>query len=59
MRDSLKAPKAYRNKKLGYRLWRERYVHHIYVKPNEQANNKLLILFIVKGKVHASIKNAN
>ena len=59
MRDSLKALKASRNKKLGYRLWRERYVHHIYVKPNVQANKKLFILFIVKGKVHASMKSAN
>ena len=56
MPDSSKALKAYRTKKLGYRLWRERYVRHIYVKPNVQANNKL---FIVKGKVHASMKNAN
>ena len=56
MPDSSKAPKAYRNKKLGYRLWREGYVRHIYVKPNVQANNKL---FIVKGKVHASMKKAN
>ena len=56
MPDSSKALKAYRNKKLGYRLRRERYVRHIYVKPNVQANNKLLI---AKGKVHASMKNAN
>ena len=56
MPDSSKVIKAYRNKKLGYRLWRERYVRHINVKPNVQANNKL---FIVKGKVHASMKNAN
>ena len=56
MPDSSKAPKAYRYKKLGYRLWRERNVRHIYVKPNVQANNKL---FIVIGKVHASMKNAN
>ena len=56
MPNSSKAPKAYRYKKLGCRLWRERYVRHIYVKPNVQANNKL---FIVIGKVHASMKNAN
>ena len=56
MPDSSKAPKAYRNKKLGHRFWREGYVRHIYVKPNVQANCKL---FIVKGKVHASMKNAN
>ena len=47
MPDSSKALKAYRNKKRGYRLWRERYVRHIYVKPKVQANNKLLI---AKGK---------
>ena len=56
MPDSSKAQKAYRNKKLGYRLWRERNVRHIYVKPNVQANNKLLI---VREEVHASMKNAN
>ena len=48
MPDSSKALKAYRNKQLGYRLRREGYVHHIYVTPYMQANNKLLI---VKGKV--------
>ncbi len=31
------APKAYRNKKLGYRLWKEGYVRSLYVKPNVKA----------------------
>ena len=56
MPDSSKALKAYRKKKLGYRLWREGYARHIYVKPNMQANNKLLA---VKGKFHALMKNAD
>ena len=56
MPDSSKAPTAYRNKKLGYRLWRKGYVRYIYVKPKVQANSKL---FIVEGKVHASMKNAS
>ena len=43
MPDSSTALKAYRNKKLGYRLWREGYVRHIHVKPNVQANNKLFV----------------
>ena len=44
MPDSSKALKAYRNKKLGYRLWREGYVRHIHVTPNMQANSKLFIV---------------
>ena len=47
-------PKAFRNKKQGYRLWEEGYVRNIFVKPNVAAKCKL---FLVKAKVHASMKN--
>ena len=47
-------PKAFRNKKQGYRLWKEGYVRNIFVKPNVTAKRKL---FLVKSKVHASMKN--
>ena len=47
-------PKAHRNKKHGYRLWKEGYVRSIFVKPNVKAE---CMLFLVKAKVHASMKN--
>ena len=47
-------PKAFRNKKHGYRLWKEGYVRNIFVKPNVAAK---CMLFVVKARVHASMKN--
>ena len=47
-------PKAHRNKKHGYRLWKEGYVRSIFVKPNVKAKCMLLL---VKAKGHASMKN--
>ena len=47
-----KSPKAYRNKKQGYKLWKEGYVKGVLVKPNVKAAREL---FLVKGKVHASM----
>ena len=46
--------KAFRNKRCGYRLWKEGYVRNILVKPNVIARK---VLFIAKAKVHASMKN--
>ena len=48
------APKAFRNKKHGYRLWKEGYVRGVLVKPNIKASQTL---FLVKAKVHASMKS--
>ena len=48
-----KSPKAYRNKKQGYKLWKEGYVKGVMVKPNVKAAREL---FLVQGKVHASMK---
>ncbi len=48
-----KSPKAYRNKKQGYKLWKEGYVKGVMVKPHVKAAREL---FLVKGKVHASMK---
>ena len=50
------APKAFRNKKYGYRLWKEGFVREVWVKPNVPGKH---CLFIVRAKVHASMKNAN
>ena len=47
-------PKAFRNKKQGYHLWKEGYVRNIFMKPNVTAKRKL---FLAKSKVHASMKN--
>ena len=43
------APKAHRNMKKGYGLWKEGYV-----KPNVQATK---ILFLIKARVSASMKS--
>ena len=48
------APKAYRNMKKGYGLWKEGYVRNIVVKPNVQATK---ILFLIKARVSASMKS--
>eukprot|EP00794_Sanderia_malayensis_P021058 gene21058-23113_t len=48
------APRAFRNKKHGYRLWKEGYVRAVSVKPNVKGGS---LLFLVKSKVHASMKN--
>ena len=49
-------PTAFRIKKHGYKLWKERYVHNGLVTPNVQGT---LLLFLVKSKVHASMKNVH
>ena len=49
------APKAYRNKQHGYRVWKEGYVSNVEVKPNVLANGKQL--FLVKFLVAASMKS--
>ena len=51
---AMNAPKAFRNKRHGYRLWREGFVREIWVKPNVAAKS---CLFIVRAKVHASMKS--
>ena len=43
-----------RNKKLGYRLWKEGYVKNVLTKPNVKQH---IIKFLVKARVHASMKN--
>ena len=48
------APKAFRNKKQGYKLWKEGYVRGVLVKPNVKGER---LLFLVKAKVHASMKS--
>ena len=50
-----KAPKAYRNKLQGYKLWKEGYVSSVMVKPNVPAGNHEL--FLVKSNVSAAMKN--
>ena len=50
------APKAYRNMKKGYGLWKEGYVKNTLVKPNVQASK---MLFLVKARVSASMKSAS
>eukprot|EP00112_Aurelia_sp_Birch-Aquarium-sp1_P006640 Seg1729.3 transcript_id=Seg1729.3/GoldUCD/mRNA.D3Y31 product="hypothetical protein" protein_id=Seg1729.3/GoldUCD/D3Y31 len=56
MPNSGAAPKVYRNKKHGYRLWKEGYVRGVLVKPNIKAKKTL---FIVRAKVHASMKSCH
>eukprot|EP00112_Aurelia_sp_Birch-Aquarium-sp1_P004784 Seg1542.8 transcript_id=Seg1542.8/GoldUCD/mRNA.D3Y31 product="U3 small nucleolar RNA-associated protein 21" protein_id=Seg1542.8/GoldUCD/D3Y31 len=56
MPNSGTAPKAYRNKKHGYRLWKEGYVRGVLVKPNIKAKKTL---FIVRAKVHVSMKSCH
>ena len=48
------APKAFRNKKEGYKLWKEGYVRAVFVKPNVKGKR---MLFLVKAKVSASMKS--
>ncbi len=48
------APKPYRNKKHGYKLWKEGYVRAVFVKPNVQGK---ILLFLVKARVCASMKS--
>ena len=48
------APKAYRYRKQGYKLWKEGYVRNIFVKPDVLAQT---LMFLVKSRVHASMKN--
>ena len=43
-----------RNKKLGYRLWKEGYVKNVLVKPNVKQD---ITKYLVKTRVHASMKN--
>ena len=50
------APKAYRNMKKGYGLWKEGYVKSTFVKPNVQASKPL---FLVKARVCASMKSVS
>ena len=44
------APKAFRNKKHGYKLWKEGYVPGVFVKPKYKA---VKTLYFVKASVHA------
>ena len=39
-----KSPKAYRNKKQGYKLWKEGYVKGVMVKPNVKAARELFLV---------------
>ena len=48
-----KSQKAYRTKKQGYKRWKEGYVKGVMVKPNVKDAREV---FLVKGKVHASMK---
>ena len=50
----ISAPQAFRNKRLGYRLWKEGFVRSISVRPNVKGQ---CLLFLVKSRVHASMKN--
>jgi len=48
------APKDYRHRKQGYKLWKESYVRNIIVRPDVRAQT---LMFLVKSRVHASMKN--
>ena len=50
------APKAYRNMKKGYGLWKEGYVRNTVVKPDVKASK---LLFLVKARVSASMKSVS
>ena len=50
------ARKAFRNKKQGYKLWKEGYARGVLVKPNVQGER---LLFLVKARVHASMKSTH
>ena len=45
----------YKNKKLGYRLWKEGFVKNIFVKANVRQGE--IIKYLVKARVHAFMKN--
>ena len=51
--QSRSAPKAFRNKRQGYKLWKG-YVRAVFVKPDIKAKQ---VLFLAKSKVCASMKN--
>ena len=48
---------AHRHKKLGYRLFKDRYVNNVEVKPNVKMGNDEK--FLIKAIVHASMKQKN
>ena len=48
------APNAFRKKKQGYKLWKEGYVRGVLWRPNVKGER---LLFLVKAKVHASMKS--
>jgi hypothetical protein len=50
------APKAHRNMKKGYGLWKEGYVNNVQVKANVQCK---IQLFLVKARVSASMKSVS
>jgi hypothetical protein len=50
------APKAHRNMKKGYGLWKEGYVNNVQVKANVQCK---ILLFLVKARVSASMKSVS
>lgn len=48
------APGAFKHKKLGYCVFKDKYVTQVQVKPNVEAGDE--VKFLVKGQVHASMK---
>ena len=46
---------AYKHKKLGYQLFKDRYVNQIQVKPDVKKDGTQ-VCFLVKGTVHPSMK---
>ena len=56
MGDIMPTNRCNRNKKLGYRLWKEGYAQNISVKPNVRENEKEALKFLAKSRVHASMK---
>ncbi len=50
------APKAFRNKKHGYKLWKKGYVRGGLVKLNMQGER---LLFLVEARFHASMKSTH
>ena len=57
MGDIMPTNRCSRNKKLGYRLWKEGYVQDISVKPNVRENEKEALKFLAKSRVHESMKS--
>ena len=39
-----KSPKVYRNKKQGYKLWKDGYVKGVMIKPNVKAAGELFLV---------------